>query len=172
MSTSVARNPDALTRPGNFRLRRTPVAASLSMVLSEHDKRRAASMRRIIRTSLFAWVSPSGFSDFCRIRASRDARSAGDTLGSDRRTDFKTSNVDGNIGSLVIRAAVDYGKSTQLAATVAELPPLCCCARCTRSAISCAVSRAAGLSLSCSTMSETAVNTPASFWWFINHRTN
>ena len=51
----------------------------------------------MIRASLVAPVSTLGLSGFCRRRTIRDARSAGDKVGSDRRTDFNTSRVEGNI---------------------------------------------------------------------------
>ena len=67
------------------------------MVLKEHDSRLAASTRRMIRASLAAPVSTLGLSGFSRRRAIKDARSAGDNVGSDRSTDFNTSRVEGSI---------------------------------------------------------------------------
>lgn len=97
--TSDSRKPDALTRPGNFRFRKTPVDASLSTVRKLTPRRAATTARRIKRGSFDAGESAFGAFVPVRRTARSRARSAGERVGSDSNPDRQILSVVGSIFS-------------------------------------------------------------------------
>jgi len=104
-STSLARNPDARTRPGSLRFVKRPLAAILSTNRKLRDSRRATSARRTRRGSV-----EISSADFCatgsRKVASSRARSWGVSVGS-------AFNPDRTISSVVL-SIISFWRSLRL----------------------------------------------------------